>query len=1088
MPRISSPVPPRTVLGLIFILSLSSVFAAEASRSGAIAGRVQNAATGEFLYNAQVRVEAGGRFSATTATDQFGAYRLDNVPEGEATLRAVYSGLPALTLKVTVTPGKETAADLSLRGAGAATKMDAFEVNVSRQMSALDLAVNSQRYSNNIKSVISVDQMGFIGDGSVASALKFLPGIDLEVDVNGMANSVTMSGAPSANVPVTFGGFEVTTSADATVASSTAPQRTASLTQLSLNNISRVEINRSALPDDPGSALAGSINFVPKSAFELSRPQYTLQVFGAVLQDKIASTRMYGPFSSRIASYQPGLVLSAIVPVSERFGFSVTVSSNKVPHAYQQTVMSWKSNYRSATNTYAPTPANPDHYMLNSFEVDNFLATTQRSSVNLTGDYKLSKASSISLSYTQSFSKMQQGQRQLTWGNTDWQNLNTSTLTTIYNVLPTNSQVRILNNTYTYQVDTANRQLTLDYRYRAGLWRVEAGFSYGTARKQNRDADVDATFSTLYNLRPLTNMTFRNIQPWGVGEITSDLNGVKVTPLDMTTFVTAGNFVAGISAQGPASSPTPGYNITTNLPPLRFKPVWTDDEKMEAKGSASREMRLTVPTVLKVGYKVLDYKRNVRLSRWGNNGAGFIYKGSRPLSDFLLRSYDEELPNDKGVPIGVDNVALAKLFRSNPQDFVEANPGNNYQTMVQNNKKFHETIAAAFVRLDHDFLGDRLHLAYGVRFEQTYEKGRGGLYDPAGNYQRNASGQFIDATGKPVAPGTRPAVIWTGGSLGEAMARYIDYAAVARVSYGNYFPSANLSYNLTPTLVTRLSFSTTIGRPDLTSIYPGINLPDPALIPSETNTSTFITAQNPGIKPWSSRNVALSLEYYHPRGVGTVALRGYRRFVSDAFTNKVLSPKAALDVLEQYGVDPDDYPDAYVSTLQTIPGQIVTSGLELSGNVKLDPFLPPIASGLQLNFSASRSTMTGGGDAALAFAARNLYLVPYSVGGGLALNKRRFSVSVTGKWNSQQRLSYIDYKTTSTVDPGTYEYLAPVLRVDADLAIHLTKNASLFVNGRNVNNVESIQQRYSPATPDIAKNFRRQAYQPVWTAGIRAKF
>jgi hypothetical protein len=44
------------------------------------------------------------------------------------------------------------------------------------------------------------------------------------------------------------------------------------------------------------------------------------------------------------------------------------------------------------------------------------------------------------------------------------------------------------------------------------------------------------------------------------------------------------------------------------------------------------------------------------------------------------------------------------------------------------------------------------------------------------------------------------------------------------------------------------------------------------------------------------------------------------------------------------------------------------------------------------------------------------------------------------------------------------------------------------VNGRNVNSVENIQQRYSPATPEIAKNFRRQAYQPVWTAGIRAKF
>ena len=149
-----------------------------------------------------------------------------------------------------------------------------------------------------------------------------------------------------------------------------------------------------------------------------------------------------------------------------------------------------------------------------------------------------------------------------------------------------------------------------------------------------------------------------------------------------------------------------------------------------------------------------------------------------------------------------------------------------------------------------------MHLAYGLRYEYTSERGEGGKYDPAGNYQRNAAGQFVDATGKVVPAGTRPALIWTSGSLGEAMARYKDYAAVAKVNYGNYFPSFNLSYNLTPTLVTRLSYSNTIGRPDLTSIYPGINLPDPALIPTFSNTNTYITVQNPGIKPWTSQNLA----------------------------------------------------------------------------------------------------------------------------------------------------------------------------------------------------------------------------------------
>jgi hypothetical protein len=50
--------------------------------------------------------------------------------------------------------------------------------------------------------------------------------------------------------------------------------------------------------------------------------------------------------------------------------------------------------------------------------------------------------------------------------------------------------------------------------------------------------------------------------------------------------------------------------------------------------------------------------------------------------------------------------------------------------MVQNNKHFHENITSGYLRVDHDFLGDRMHLAYGLRYEYTSERGEGGKYDP----------------------------------------------------------------------------------------------------------------------------------------------------------------------------------------------------------------------------------------------------------------------------------------------------------------------------------------------------------------------
>ena len=172
-------------------LAVCALLSAEAARAGTVVGRVKNAETGEFVYNAQVKLGTGAGTAAapSTATDQAGAYRFDNVPSGEATVRVIYAGMVADPVVVRVAEGREAVADVTLRSLGAPTQLDPFQVNVSRQMSAIDVAINSQRYSDNIKSVISSEQMGFIGDGNVAAALKFLPGIDLEMDKDGMANS-----------------------------------------------------------------------------------------------------------------------------------------------------------------------------------------------------------------------------------------------------------------------------------------------------------------------------------------------------------------------------------------------------------------------------------------------------------------------------------------------------------------------------------------------------------------------------------------------------------------------------------------------------------------------------------------------------------------------------------------------------------------------------------------------------------------------------------------------------------------------------------------------------------------------------------
>jgi hypothetical protein len=58
----------------------------------------------------------------------------------------------------------------------APVQLDSFIVAASRDMTAAALAVNEQRFAQNIKTVLSTDTFGDIADGNVGEFVKFLPG------------------------------------------------------------------------------------------------------------------------------------------------------------------------------------------------------------------------------------------------------------------------------------------------------------------------------------------------------------------------------------------------------------------------------------------------------------------------------------------------------------------------------------------------------------------------------------------------------------------------------------------------------------------------------------------------------------------------------------------------------------------------------------------------------------------------------------------------------------------------------------------------------------------------------------------------
>jgi iron complex outermembrane receptor protein len=264
----------RARLAIVFLLLAltAGVFAQE---TGTVEGRITNPAISGVFERARIAVEGT---ALQTFSDADGYYRLSGVPAGPVQLRVLFSGFPPATAAVTVTAAQSVQRDFQLSlpaESGAAPdsgpiKLSEFVVATSREMSAAALAINEQRFAPNIKSVVSTDEFGDIAEGNVAEFVKFMPGVNIDY-AGGNARDISLNGVPSIYVPVTLDGFGL---ASAVGGGAGGTSRGVGLDQVSINNLSRIEVSFSPTPDSQGNALAGSVNLVPRSSFERTKPQY----------------------------------------------------------------------------------------------------------------------------------------------------------------------------------------------------------------------------------------------------------------------------------------------------------------------------------------------------------------------------------------------------------------------------------------------------------------------------------------------------------------------------------------------------------------------------------------------------------------------------------------------------------------------------------------------------------------------------------------------------------------------------------------------------------------------------------------------
>ncbi len=1008
---------------------------AQPAATGSIEGRVLNARNGEYLENARVTVEGT---ALETYTDEGGSYRLTKVPAGTARVKVFYTGLPPQTVDVTVPAGRAVQHDVSLTVAPAATtgaivKLEAFRVETSREMEASALAINEQRVASNIKNVLSTEEFGNVSEGNVAEFLKFLPGVTIDY-TGGNARDISINGVPSDNVPVTVAGFGIAS------APGNSTGRSVASDMISINNLSRIEVSYSPTPESQGSALAGSVNMVPRSSFERSKPVFNASVYVQMRDNARDFNKVPGPKPSATRNVHPAFDFAYVAPVNKRFGYTISAgtSTNYSPQDNDQNT--WRGTQSSTNGNAFPhtTAGNP---YLSAYRVQDAPKVTTRRSFGASIDYKFTPYDRITFGFQYSSFD---GQYIVSSVNFNVGRVAAGKFTTTSTqgtagagILQSVHQERNRFN--------RTRMPTVVWRHDGPVWKADGGLGYSLQDDGNPDTEQGYFRNVTMERRNVT-IDFNDMFYLRPREITvvDRPTGAVIDPFALATY----------------SLVSTTTQVDTNI-----------DRQKTAYGSLRRNFYTHVPFTLKTGFDVRQTIRDNRGGNLANNFVGPDGKGSTtPVgSDDSPVQFFDPIYSQRVLPFGFpqletpSNRKVYEYYAANPTHFTK-NENTHYRNQVAASRHSEEIISSVYLRGDVSFLQNRLKLVGGLRAEQTNAKGEGALSDATLNYQRNASGQVLrNPNGSPLL------IVPTSNALGVSQLTYLDRGSHTEKEYLRYFPSLNASYTLQENLIARAAYYHSVGRPNFIQYSGGINLPDTSELPAPGNR---ISVNNSGIKAWSARSVNLRLERYFS-GVGQFSVGAFRREIKNMFGNVVFAPTP--EFLALYSLDPSVYGDYDVSTRHNVEGTVRTEGINFNYKQALT-FLPTWARGVQVFANGSAQRVIG--DDTVSFAG----FIPRSGSWGVSLTRPKYNLRMNWNYRGRSRNNRI---TGNSIEDGTFNWRSKRLYIDVVGEVYFYKRMAVFFNFRNIGDATEDQQVYGPSTPDVARFRQRIDYGSLWTFGVK---
>jgi iron complex outermembrane receptor protein len=1007
--------------------------------TGTVLGRVQSGRTGAFLERARVQV-AGT--SIETFTDADGYYRLGRMSAGPVTLRVSFTGLGMVTATVNVVGGSVVQRDVVLAGqedaADDVVLLDAFVVEAQRELDGAAIAINEQRFSSTMLNVVAADEFGPIADGSVGELLKNLPGIEVQ-RTGGNARDISINGVPPSMVPVTVNGFSLA-SAGVETGNTT---RNVAMDLINVNNLARIEVSYAPTPESPGSALAGTVNMVTRSSFERARPELRASLFILGREGSFDFSKQAGPGIREKRLVNPGFDFSYVVPVSSRFGFTVSASAMK---SYNPQPF-YNHNWRGVSpfpGTFAPTT--PDQPYLVNFTLRALPAQILRTSLGFTTDFRISETDRLSFSLMHTYYDSFAQWKELAFGTGP---INPGNFTA------TSTQGSQGRGQITYSglgLDRVNSTIlpSISWRHDGSYWKFESGLGWSAAKNENRSISK-GFFGSISATRPQVNIRYDDATFRGPGRVTvtDNVGGAQLDPWSASNRVVRN--AGGVEGR-------------------------TDDEKVSFYGSARRDFYGRWPVSLKAGFDLRGSRREISAANYSYQfvGADGVPGGPRPTPgddgaaqfvDPLLSAVESPFGFPTFEGIGVRT--LFEHFESNPEQFI-LNQTMLYQSQVNNSKLARELISAGYVRGDLTLLDGKLKLVGGLRGEQTNVVAYGPRNDPTANFQRDANGNVIRL------PNGNPALIHPAGSLAALQLTLTERGTRAEKEYLRWFPSINASYEIIPNLYLRTAYYYSVGRPGFNQYAGGVTLPN---IENPPGPGNRISVNNAGIKAWESHSTLARLEYYL-RGVGQVSIQGFRRNYTDLFGGSVTP--ATPEFLALYGLDPNIYGQYEVTTQVNVPGTTRIEGYTLNYRQALT-FLPEWARGVQVFGNFTRQRLEGENRDLLFGAAPR----PRTGNYGISLARERFNIRLSANYASTRVIGRV---TGDGVPPDTFNISPSRTSYDLNVEYYLRKDIALFGSWRDLGDTNIYGLRYNDQTPEAARLSQRFDFGTLVTLGVRGRF